>query len=105
MRPDIKPELPLGKIFMWQDDTLYGKVFKRLDRPAIRNDLLKDLSRLKLSLFTGLDFSGKSYAYANSYDPHPGYHIAGSYARQTLNLDFGTGQGITVVGAGLKFEF
>jgi len=25
----------LGKIFMWQDDTLYGKVFKWLDRACL----------------------------------------------------------------------
>jgi hypothetical protein len=47
-------------------------------------------------LFYGLDLSGKSVPYANSYDPNPGYHIAGSYAKQTLNLDFGRGQGITL---------
>jgi len=62
-----------------------------------------DSSPWELFLFYGLDVSGKSTAYANSYDPHPGYHIAGSYARQTLNLDFGTGQGI-MVGIGRYFS-
>ncbi|MDH4271418.1 MAG: hypothetical protein OEW18_05515 [Candidatus Aminicenantes bacterium] len=44
----------------------------------------------------GLDFRGARAAYANSYDPHPGYHIPGSYARQTLNLDPAAGQGIAL---------
>ncbi len=57
----------------------------------------------ELFFFYGWDLSGKSYAYENSYDPHPGYHIAGSYARQTLNLDPGTGQGITL-GVGRYFS-
>jgi hypothetical protein len=55
-----------------------------------------DFSGWELFLFYGLDLSGKTYAYPNSYDPHPGYHISGSYARQTLNLDPGIGQGITL---------
>jgi len=53
--------------------------------------------------FYGLDFSGRNFAYANSYDPHPGYHIPGSYARQTLNLDPAVGQGIAL-GAGHYFS-
>lgn len=53
-------------------------------------------SSWELFFFYGLDFSGQSVAYANSYDPHPGYHIPGSYARQTLNLDPATGQGMAL---------
>ncbi len=52
--------------------------------------------------FYGLDFTGKSVAYENTYDPHPGYHIPGSYARQTLNLNPATGQGISI-GVGHNF--
>ena len=63
----------------------------------------RDSSAWELFLFYGLDLHGKTYAYANSYDPHPGYHISGSYARQTLNLDPGTGQGITL-GIGRTFS-
>ena len=54
-----------------------------------------DSSPWELFLLYGLNFSGKSVAYPNFYDPHPGYHIPGSYARQTLNLDPGAGQGFT----------
>jgi hypothetical protein len=50
----------------------------------------------------GLDFTGNRFAYTNGYDPHPGYHIPGSYAKQTLTLDPATGQGIAV-GAGCFF--
>jgi hypothetical protein len=62
-----------------------------------------DFPGWELFLFYGLDLSGKTHAYPNSYDPHPGYHISGSYARQTLNLDPGTGQGITF-GIGRRFS-
>lgn len=62
-----------------------------------------DSSSWELFFYYGLDFSGQSVAYANSYDPHPGYHIPGSYARQTLNLDPATGQGIAL-GAGRYFS-
>jgi hypothetical protein len=51
----------------------------------------------------GLDFTGTRVAYTNAYDPHPGYHIPGSYARQTLNLDPAMGQGIAL-GAGHFFS-
>ena len=51
----------------------------------------------------GFDFTGTQYAYEHVYDPNPGYHIPGSYARQTLNLDPATGQGIAV-GAGYHFS-
>jgi hypothetical protein len=44
----------------------------------------------------GLDFTGTRSFYENTYDPHPGYHIPGSYAKQTLTLDPATGQGVTV---------
>jgi hypothetical protein len=44
----------------------------------------------------GLDFTGARYAYEHVYDPNPGYHIPGSYAKQTLTLDPATGQGVTV---------
>jgi hypothetical protein len=60
-------------------------------------------SSWELFFFYGLDFSGKHFAYANSYDPHPGYHIPGSYARQTLNLDPAMGQGIAL-GVGHYFS-
>jgi len=60
-------------------------------------------SSWELFFFYGLDFSGKNFAYANSYDPNPGYHIPGSYARQTLNLDPAMGQGIAL-GAGHYFS-
>lgn len=46
---------------------------------------------------------GERYSYENAYDPHPGYHIPGSYARQALALDPATGQGITL-GAGYYFS-
>jgi hypothetical protein len=60
-------------------------------------------SSWELFFLYGLDLSGKSIAYANSYDPNPGYHIPGSYAKQTLNLDPGTGQGFAL-GAGYYFS-
>jgi hypothetical protein len=60
-------------------------------------------SSWEVVFFYGLDFLGKGVAYAHSYDPNPGYHIPGSYARQTLNLDPGTGQGIAL-GVGRYFS-
>jgi hypothetical protein len=69
--------------------------------PAFSDGL--NSSSWELFFLYGLDLSGKSVAYANSYDPHPGYHIPGSYAKQTLNLDPGTGQGIAL-GAGHYFS-
>lgn len=57
----------------------------------------------ELYFLYGLDFTGKGIVYENAYDPHPGYHIPGSYARQKLNLDPATGQGIAL-GAGCYFS-
>lgn len=54
----------------------------------------KTLPSWEFFFFYGLDFMGERYSYENAYDPHPGYHIPGSYARQTLNLDPAAGQGI-----------
>jgi len=38
--------------------------------------------------------SGALATYDSSYDPHPGYEIPGSYARQTLNIDPMSGWGV-----------
>jgi hypothetical protein len=37
---------------------------------------------------------GSSSTYDHAYDPHPGYEIAGSYARQALNVEPLSGSGI-----------
>ncbi len=63
----------------------------------------KKPSEWELFFFYGLDFTGKNAVYENAYDPHPGYHIPGSYARQTLNLNPATGQGISI-GVGHSFS-
>ena len=51
---------------------------------------------LRLELFFKGAFSppGAAATYEHSYDPHPGYEIPGSYARQTLAIDPLSGGGL-----------
>ena len=46
-----------------------------------------DPSRFELFFTIGPGLRGASAAYANAYDPNPGYKIPGSCARQTLTVD------------------
>ena len=43
--------------------------------------------RFELFIGGGAGAAGGSTTYANAYDPHPGYAIAGSYVRQTLAVE------------------
>jgi len=51
---------------------------------------------LRFELFLKGAFAppGSTSTYDHAYDPHPGYEIAGSYARQTLNVDSLSSSGI-----------
>jgi hypothetical protein len=89
---------------------LEGTIMKRniwvcgvlaLALPALSAE--KEPPAWELFFLYGLDFAGTRVAYENAYDPHPGYHIPGSYARQTLNLDPAAGQGIAL-GVGHYFS-
>lgn len=46
----------------------------------------------------GPSLASGTASYANAYDPHPGYKIPGSYARQTLTVDPGAGGCLTMGG-------
>lgn len=50
--------------------------------------------RLELFLKGAFTLPGAASAYEHSYDPHPGYEIPGSYARQTLAVDPMSGGGL-----------
>jgi hypothetical protein len=50
--------------------------------------------RLEFFVKGALTPSGAITTYNSSYDPHPGYEIPGSYARQTLNIDPLSGWGL-----------
>lgn len=50
--------------------------------------------RLEFFVKGALTPAGALTTYDSSYDPHPGYEIPGSYARQTLNIDPLSGWGV-----------
>ena len=60
------------------------------------------LPRLELFVRGSLTPAGTGTAYYHSYDPHPGYTIPGSFARQTLQVDPLAGSGLQ---AGLTVFF
>jgi len=52
------------------------------------------LPRFELYVRGSLTAAGTGTTYENSYDPHPGYAIPGSYARQTLQVNPLSGSGL-----------
>jgi|GEM_PF-1971234 len=54
------------------------------------------LPRFEFFVRGSLTVAGTGTAIEHSYDPHPGYAIPGSYARQTLQIDPLSGSGLCV---------
>jgi hypothetical protein len=59
--------------------------------------------RFEIFFGGGLDFAGTGTLYAHLYDPHPGYGVPGSYARQTLSIDLPWG-GTLSAGGSIFFD-